>query len=204
MATRKSPRTSKSAAATTAAAAPRRIAARKAKPTARGANRDRKKPVDVGRALIEAFLTNERVNQALLRMIEPSIWDRSPGCSQRRNIATSFAHVHNVRCMRLKMCGAVPPERLERSGVTIEQARAALTASAEAMVQLIERALDDGGHVPDYRPDVVAFVCVAIAHEAHHRGQICHWARELGMPIGPEHQLRLWEWHKHWQEVVAG
>jgi hypothetical protein len=29
------------------------------------ANRDRRQPVDLGRALVEAFLTNERINQVL-------------------------------------------------------------------------------------------------------------------------------------------
>jgi len=33
--------------------------------------------VDLGRALVEAFLTNERINQVLLDLIEPGIWDAS-------------------------------------------------------------------------------------------------------------------------------
>jgi DinB family protein len=61
-----------------------------------------------------------------------------------------------------------------------------------------------GGHVANFRPDVVALVCAAITHEAHHRGQICHWARQLGAPITPEQQLKLWEWDKRWKEVAGG
>jgi DinB family protein len=72
---------------------------------------------------------------------------------------------------------------------------------AAAVVQLIERSLAGGGHVPDFRPDVIALVCAAIAHEAHHRGQICHWARELGAPLGPEEQLQLWDWHGLWKQT---
>ena len=56
--------------------------------------------------------------------------------------------------------------------------------------------LDSGGHVPNYMPDVVAMVCGAMVHEAHHRGQISHWCRELGVPITPEQSLMLWEWDK--------
>ena len=41
----------------------------------------------------------------------------------------------------------------------------------------------------------------AMSHEAHHRGQISHWMRELGTPLSPEKQLLLWEWDKRWKEI---
>jgi len=50
----------------------------------------------------------------------------------------------------------------------------------------------------------VAMVCGAMVHEAHHRGQISHWARELGAPQTPEQQLRLWEWDKLHKMVNSG
>jgi hypothetical protein len=98
-----------------------------------------------------------------LDLIRPSIWTTLPTCSHRRTIATSFAHIHNVRCMRLKASGYGPgiPARLDRATVTLAQAREALGQSAAAMVQLIERSLAAGGHVADFRPDVVALVCDA-------------------------------------------
>jgi uncharacterized damage-inducible protein DinB len=139
------------------------------------AYRDRRQPVDLGRALVEAFLTNERINQVLLDTLGPEVWRAQPPCSKRRNIATTFAHMHNVRCMRLKMSAKdeEPPSTLDRAEVTLAEAKEALAQSARAMVHLIERSLASGGHVPDCRPDVVALVCVAITHDAHHRGQIC-------------------------------
>jgi len=189
---------------TTTQEPPARASRRPASP-ARAAPRDRKLPVDLGRALVEAFLTNERINQVLLDLLEPRIWRAFPASSPRRNIATSFAHIHNVRCTRLKLSDPsnAPPARLERGEVTPDEAREALAASARAMARLVERSLEAGGHVPNHRPDVVALVCAAITHEAHHRGQICHWARELGAPITPEQQLRLWEWEKRWKEVAG-
>jgi uncharacterized damage-inducible protein DinB len=87
--------------------------------------------------------------------------------------------------------------------VTAAEAKEALGQSARAMVHLIEQSLANGGHVPDYRPDVVALVCVAIAHDAHHRGQICHWASQLGAPLTSEQQLLMWEWDKRWREVAG-
>jgi uncharacterized damage-inducible protein DinB len=166
--------------------------------------RDRRMPVDLGNALIEAFLTNERINQVLLDLVDPGIWRTFPPCSKRRNISTTFAHIHNVRCMRLRMSDrtASPPERLDRATITRDEARDALAQSARAMVRLIEHALSNGGHVPEFRPDVVSLVCSGIAHEAHHRGQICHWLRELGAPVEAERALPLWEWDKRWREVL--
>jgi uncharacterized damage-inducible protein DinB len=159
--------------------------------------------VDLSRALLHAWRVNERINQELLSLIAPHIWRAFPLSSKRRNIATSFAHIHNVRCMRLKMChsSVAVPERLDRAEVTVAEAREALATSAEAMSALIRLGLEAGGHVPNYKPDVVAMVCGAIVHEAHHRGQIAHWCRELGVPITPEQSLVLWEWDKLHKQV---
>jgi hypothetical protein len=165
---------------------------------------DRREPVDLGRALVEAFLTNERINQVLLDLLEPNVWRAQPQCVKRRTIATTFAHMHNVRCMRLKMSARdleLPP-KLDRGEVTVDEAKLALGQSARAMVRLIEHSLAGGGRVADFRPDVVALVCAAITHDAHHRGQICHWASQLGAPLGPEQQLQLWEWDKRWKEIA--
>jgi uncharacterized damage-inducible protein DinB len=172
--------------------------------TSRGTtNRDRRQPVDLGQALVEAFLTNERINQVLLDSLSPDVWRAQPPCAKRRNIATTFAHMHNVRCMRLKMTVREAPPKLDRAEVTVAQAKEALGQSAGAMVRLIEQSLEAGGHVPDYRPDVVALVCTAITHDAHHRGQICHWASQLGSPLTSEQQLQMWEWDKRWREVAS-
>jgi hypothetical protein len=105
--------------------------------------RDRRPPVDLERALVEAFLTNERINQVLLDLLAPDIWRAQPPCSKRRNIATSFAHMHNVRCMRLKMSAREeePPAKLDRAEVTPGDVREALGQSARAMARLIERSL---------------------------------------------------------------
>lgn len=165
--------------------------------------RSTREPVDLSRALLNAWRVNERINQELLNLVAPHIWRAFPGSSKRRNIATSFAHIHNVRCMRIKMShsSVAVPERLDRAEITADDARKALAVSADAMAQLIRIGLDAGGHVPNYRPDVVAMVCGAMVHEAHHRGQISHWCRELGVPITAEQSLMLWEWDRIHKQV---
>lgn len=159
--------------------------------------------LDLAQALREALLTNARINEVLLEMLDPRVWRAQPRCAKRRNIATTFAHMHNVHCMRLKISARdVPlPARLDRAEVTLEEARKALAESAAAMVRLIERCAANGGRVPNFSPGIVGLVCVAITHDAHHRGQICHWASQLGSPLTPEQQLRMWEWDKRWKDI---
>ena len=165
--------------------------------------RPTREPVDFSRALLNAWRVNDRITHELLALVAPHIWRAFPQSSKRRNIATSFAHIHNVRCMRIKMShSTVPvPERLDRAEITPDEARKALAESADAMAALIQLGLDAGGHVPNYQPDVVALVCYAITHEAHHRGQISHWCPELGVPITPEQSLVMWEWDKLHKKV---
>ncbi len=167
--------------------------------------RTEKPTADSGRALADAFLANDRVNQMLIDLIDPKIWRAPPPCSKRRNIATSFAHIHNVRVMRLGMSGkGARPERLDRANVTQAGAKRALAESARAMAKLIAEASAAGGRVKGFPPGIETLVCAGISHEAHHRGQICHWARELGAPITPLEQVELWDWNKHWKRVVSG
>ena len=188
---------------------PAKAAPRPATPRAAAAvaapsgSRTSREPVDLSKALLHAWRVNERINQELLKLVAPHIWRAFPQSSRRRNIATSFAHIHNVRCMRIRMShSTVPvPERLDRAEITPDDAREALAESAAAMAALIRLGLDAGGHVPNYRPDVVAMVCGAMVHEAHHRGQISHWCRELGVPITPEQSLVMWEWDKLHKQV---
>ena len=71
------------------------------------------------------------------------------------------------------------------------------------MVALLERSLARGGHVKDFRPDVVGFLCYAVSHEAHHRGQIALLARELGAPLPKEIGYALWDWNARWKEATG-
>ena len=166
-------------------------------------SRSSREPVDLSRALLHAWRVNDHITHELLTLVAPHIWRAFPQSSKRRNIATSFAHIHNVRCMRIKMShsAVAVPERLDRAEITPDDARKALAESADAMAALIQLGLDAGGHVPNYKPDVVSLVCYAIGHEAHHRGQISHWCRELGVPITPEQSLVMWEWDKLHKKV---
>jgi uncharacterized damage-inducible protein DinB len=170
--------------------------------------RGRKPPVDLGRALREAFATGERMNQFLLERLEPGLWQASPPNTKPgtgRTIAAIFAHLHNVRHMWLTVSAkdlGTAPEKVDRKALGIEGAKAALAASASAMDALLARALAEGGHVRDFKPDVVGFVAYALSHEAHHRGQVCLLARALGHPFEQDTNFGLWDWRKRHAEIA--
>jgi uncharacterized damage-inducible protein DinB len=39
-------------------------------------------------------------------------------------------------------------------------------------------------------------LCYMIAHEAHHRGQVCMIAHQLGHPLPASVDAGLWNWEK--------
>lgn len=179
-----------------------------AQPAPSGLSRSRKPPVDLGHAIIEAFQTNERINQLLLESLDKKAWRKATALTPEaggRTIAAIAAHMHNVRHMWLVVADpeGIAPEKLERSKVTITQAKRGLKKSAKAMVDLLETSLAHGGHVRDFRPDVVGFLCYAISHEAHHRGQIALLARQLGFPVRKETGYAMWDWNARWKEATG-
>ncbi|MCC7014566.1 MAG: DinB family protein [Planctomycetes bacterium] len=161
-----------------------------------------KGPVDLGSALVDALATSERINQYLLEHLEPSAWDTPAPVGKGRTIRGIVAHLHNVRVLWLSVSAPeIPaPAKVQREQLTLDDAKLALRASAEALGELVRRALAGGGHVKDFKPDVVGFASYVIAHEAHHRGQICLIARMLGQPLSQQVGFGLWEWRKRHAE----
>ena len=43
-----------------------------------------------------------------------------------------------------------------------------------------------------------------ILHDAHHRGQICALARQLGHPLPKQATFGMWEWGTRWKECSFG
>ncbi len=201
----KAPRASKAktAAVEAAAAKPSTSEPSPARPRARKG----KPAIDLGHAVREAFATNERASQFLLEQLDPLLWQAAqpntkPGTG--RTIGAIVAHMHNVRHMWLTVSGkdlVECPEKLDRKTATIDDARAAMARSALAMDQLLVHALKAGGHVKDFKPDVVGFLSYAVSHEAHHRGQICLLARLLGHALPEQANFGLWDWRKRHAEI---
>jgi len=146
-------------------------------------------------SLLNAFRTNDRINQYLIESLPPAAWDAKPPDGKGRTVAAIVAHMHNVRVMWLKAAKAEDiPAQLDRTTVTPSQALHALEASRLALDAVMSRALETDGRVKGFRPDVAGFFGYLIAHDAHHRGQITMLARQVGHPLPQKAMFGMWEW----------
>ncbi len=161
-------------------------------------------PIDLGESLLSALATSERINQYLLEGLAAEAW-RAETPGEGRTIAAVVAHLHNVRLMWLKAAakGIRVPAQLDRLKVTPAQARKALAASHAAVAKLVQSSLAADGKVKNFPPDVAAFVAYLIAHDAHHRGQICMLSRQLGHRLPNAVTFGMWEWNKRRREAGA-
>jgi len=146
-------------------------------------------------ALLNAFNTNNRINQYLIDNLPPAAWKTKPPDSKGRTIAAIVAHMHNVRVMWLKAAKADEiPEQLDRNTVSPAQAMRALESSRHALSLVISDALSTNGRIKNFRPDVAGFLGYLISHDAHHRGQITMLARQLGHAVPQKAMFGMWEW----------
>jgi uncharacterized damage-inducible protein DinB len=166
---------------------------------------------DLCQVLVESYAVNERMNQIVLEHLDPAAWRaRLPG-SKGRTIAAIMTHVHNIRrkWLRLSAPHLKLPAALGRASCTQKQARAALAESGARCCDMLADALTrrqrrieifhrDGWARP--WPAGAAMVAYMITHDAHHRGQVCMLAHQLGFPLPPEAAHGIWAWEKLWKE----
>ena len=146
-------------------------------------------------ALLNAFDTNNRINQYLLENLPAEAWSAKTPDGKGRTVAAIVAHMHNVRVMWLKAAKAdATLDQLDKASVTPAQATRALDQSRQALSALISSALSSDGRIKNFRPDVAGFVGYLIAHDAHHRGQITMLARQVGHPLPQKAMFGMWEW----------
>lgn len=162
-------------------------------------------PLDPAAAIRSALATSERITQYLLESLDDAVWQAAPPGGEGRTVAAIVAHIHNVRLMWLKVAakGTKIPAQLDKASVKRDQARKALAASHAAVDTLVAGALAGDGRITNFPPDVVAFAAYLIAHDAHHRGQICSLSRQLGHRLPNAVTFGMWEWNKRRQEATS-
>jgi uncharacterized damage-inducible protein DinB len=160
-------------------------------------------------ALIAAWRTSQRVTTYLIENLPAELWTKSVPGVPRRTVRAIAAHLHNTRCMWIKMIGASHGVKVPRSvnTRTVRPAELirALGRSSEGMIQLIRLGVARGGAIPsaawqNFPTDLVHFLSYFVAHEAHHRGQLCLLARQLGHRLPAEVTAGLWQWKKRARE----
>jgi uncharacterized damage-inducible protein DinB len=164
-------------------------------------------------ALAEAYIVNDSMNQVMLEHLDPRAWRlKHPGDSAgARPIVAIVTHVHNIRrkWIRLSAPKMKLPAELDRARCTQKQARAALADSARFCAEMIREALagPEGaiskfhrdGWAPKWEAGAGMFAYM-VAHDAHHRGQVCMLAHQLGYKLPMKVISRMWGWEKLWKE----
>jgi uncharacterized damage-inducible protein DinB len=168
---------------------------------------------DFRQALLETYAVNDRINQIILKRLDPRAWRAKPPGRSARTIAAIFAHMHNIRrkWLRLSAPYLKLPAELDRSRCTQGQVSAALAESAESCSKMLAEALSGPeGRVKQFVrdgwarpwPGGAAMFTYMVLHDAHHRGQVCMLAHQLGFPIKAGYEL--WMWERLWKQCGFG
>jgi uncharacterized damage-inducible protein DinB len=166
---------------------------------------------DLCQVMVESYAVNERMNQIVLEHLDPAAWRAKLPGSKGRTIAAMVAHVHNVRrkWLRLSAPHLRLPATLDRANCTQKQARAALLESGARCSEMLAEAVSGAqGQVEIFRrdgwarpwPAGAAMLAYMISHDAHHRGQMCLLAHQLGFPLPAKAAQRIWVWERLWKE----
>jgi uncharacterized damage-inducible protein DinB len=115
--------------------------------------------------------------------------------------------------MWIKMMGAkhgVPtPRPVDPRRVQPSELLRALSRSSDGIIRLLQLGIAEGGAVPraawqNFPTDLVHFLNYFVAHEGHHRGQLCLLARQMGQRLPPEITAGLWQWSTRAKEAQRG
>lgn len=159
-------------------------------------------------SLLAAWRTNNQVDVFLVGRIPAALWAAPVPGVPRKTIRMLAAHLHNSRCMWLKVLGlphGIPvPALVDRRTVSQRQMIAALNRSSRGMEALLRLGCRSGGKVPATRAyvwrnlplDVGHVLAYFLAHEGHHRGQVVLAARQLGSRLPVAVIGGLWQWTK--------
>ena len=167
-----------------------------------------------GDSLLDTWGTASRATAFLVEKLPAEIWrEKVPGVPGR-TIRSLACHVHNSRCMWIKMLGGPAgvrvPRKVDRARATRAQLLTALGRSGRRVATLLQTCLDEGGKLPA-RPawlnlpnDIAHLLAYLVAHEAHHRGQLCMASRQLGHRLPTAVTSGLWQWRHRAREARAG
>lgn len=162
-----------------------------------------------GKELIAAWHTSHCVTVYLVEHLPRELWSQKVPGSPQRTVRMLAAHIHNARCMWIKMLGArhgVPvPRTVDGRRVRPPELIRALSRSSDGITRLIRLGAAHDGVVPraawqNFPTDLPHFLSYFVAHEAHHRGQLVMLARQLGHRLPPAVTAGLWQWNTRSRE----
>lgn len=164
-------------------------------------------------AVLDAWRINDRATRFLVEHIPAKLWTGALPTSPRRTVRSIAVHIHNSRRMWIKGLGAGAgtslPASVDRLKASPEEVSVALETSGARVLHLLEAGLENGGDFPGvssrfiwgaWPRNVVLFLAYAVAHEAHHRGQVLVVARALDQRLPARVVSGLWQWSSRLRE----
>lgn len=146
-------------------------------------------------SLLETWRINDRINRYLLEAIPPEAL--ATPLPKGKSVGGNFTHIHNVRLMWLK---ASAPDlhagqaKFEKEPFDHAQLAERLTASGEAIEELVRRAGTPEGRIKGFKPHAAGFVGYLISHESFHRAMVEIALRQAGTPLDDKIAYGTWEW----------
>ncbi len=141
--------------------------------------------IELRRALVDTWRTNNRVTVYLFENLPAELWSQKVPGAPRRTVRMIAGHIHNCRCMWVKMLGRrhgiEAPPAVDRHRVARRQLLPALELSSQGITQLLELGVDQGGKLSGFPPVMLA--------------------RQLGHRLPGEVTAGLWQWSKRAKEA---
>jgi RNA polymerase sigma-70 factor, ECF subfamily len=103
--------------------------------------------------------------------------------------------LHDMFAVRFEEIARPGSPALDKQRITRDGARRALRQSTDDLARLFESAfVERHARVKGCLAGQIDMLTYLLQHVAHHRGQICMLARDLGHKFRGEDMTRLWGW----------